>query len=291
MKAIEFFSGIGAFAQAGRRHGIEVMTAFDQSVEANAVYALNHRLQPQIRNLDTIKSGHIPSADVWWLSPPCKPYSLRGKQRDDKDTRAASLKTLIALLPDHQPDVFLLENVSAFAGSAMHGRLVAQLQALGYALHQLQLCPTMFGVPMRRPRLFIVGKRSGGAYREQPLPPIKQLPLSNYLNGDCNENLGLDSQTLEKYGQGFDIVNEQDQKATAICFTSGYGKCMKVSGSLLRDRQGLIRRFSPTEMLRLFGFDETFIMPADMSLNIKWRLIANSIEQSCLHHLLSGLQR
>ncbi|MGH9548353.1 MAG: DNA cytosine methyltransferase, partial [Terriglobales bacterium] len=65
LKAIEFFSGIGAFAQAAREFDLEVIAAFDQNESANIVYAHNFGWQPSHRNLDSIQKCDLPDADVW----------------------------------------------------------------------------------------------------------------------------------------------------------------------------------------------------------------------------------
>ncbi|HEY9793923.1 MAG TPA: DNA cytosine methyltransferase [Candidatus Obscuribacterales bacterium] len=290
--AIEFFSGIGAFSQAARRHGIEVIAAYDQSASANQVFSANNHLSPSVRNLDTIGADHIPPADIWWLSPPCKPYTVRGKQRDDQDTRAASLKQLLRILPQRLPKIVLLENVAAFENSRMHALMCEQLQDLGYQHESLRLCPTMFGVPMRRPRFFLIAY-TGDAGRRLLRQPPRRVPraLTEYLEADaCGAAaLKLPAAIAQKYMQGFDIIDETDAHAQAICFTSGYAKCMRAGGSMLRDTAGNIRRFSPSEMLRLFGFPDDFQIPADLPLDVCWRLIGNSVDVRCIDYLLNCL--
>src|SRR3990167_940922 len=95
LSAIEFFSGIGAFAEATSNSDIAVIQAFDQSAVANQVYEHNFERKPRSRNLDSIAASEIPKADLWWMSPPCTPFSVRGRRKDDKDPRAKSLLNLI----------------------------------------------------------------------------------------------------------------------------------------------------------------------------------------------------
>src|SRR5947209_2356484 len=111
LSALEFFSGIGAFSHACTSRGISVVRAFDQNEYANRVFAVNYGQRPHSRNLDTITASDISDTDIWWMSPPCKPYSVRGKRLDDADSRAQSLKNLIDILPSCCPKVLLLENV------------------------------------------------------------------------------------------------------------------------------------------------------------------------------------
>jgi DNA (cytosine-5)-methyltransferase 1 len=293
-QAVEFFSGIGAFAQTSRARGITVLQAFDQNPDANKVYSLNTGHQPTVRNLDTVRAADVAQCDLWWMSPPCKPYSIRGKQKDDEDRRAASLKNLIELLPVHTPQIIMLENVVAFRDSQMHKRLVNALERLEYTQHQLELCPTMFGVPMRRPRFFLIAIRSQSAIRfdATAIPNAVPRRLSDYLQTDSEiaAELYLTAETFDRYQQGFDIVDVDDDHATAICFTSGYFRCMKASGSMLRDANGRVRRFSPREMLNLLGFPDAFKLPEDLPLARIAALIGNSVDTRCISFLLDGLK-
>src|SRR5688572_25303348 len=156
IRAVEFFSGIGAFAQAARSFPIEIVAAFDQGEDANAVYEHNFKLAPSSRNLDSIGATQIPDAELWWLSPPCTPYTIRGAQRDDLDSRASSLKNLLSLVSDKMPSVIIVENVAAFQQSRMHKKLMQTLSGLNYQIRVESMCPSNFGIPMKRPRIFVV---------------------------------------------------------------------------------------------------------------------------------------
>lgn len=302
LTAVEFFSGIGAFAYAARRHDIQVIAAFDQSEEANYVYHHNFELKPSARNLDTISGSSIPQADMWWLSPPCEPYTIRGKQRDELDTRARSLARLIELLPKCLPNLVLLENVRSFAASNMHQSLRAVLNEHQYNISEYELCPTSFGVPMKRPRFFLAAHRGERATQASPLQqgenimratqaaPLRSTkrPLAEFLSAHATEETFMDHATSDKYSDGLNIIDPKDPDAVCITFTSGYAKSMKASGSLLQLADGRVRRFSPQEMLSLFGFSSDFTLPAQLPVRTAWRLIGNSVEINCIEHLLSG---
>lgn len=76
MRAIELFSGIGAFSQAVESLGLplEVVQAYDQSDSANLTYELNWGLKPRARNIESLKaSSDLVQAELWWMSPPCAP--------------------------------------------------------------------------------------------------------------------------------------------------------------------------------------------------------------------------
>lgn len=293
LKALEFFSGIGAFRILAPEFGIAVKSAFDQSEEANIVYKHNFRQEPCSRNLDTISGAELDDADLWFLSPPCKPFSRRGKKADLDDPRAAALINLLYLLPHKQPRFLLLENVLGFAGSRAEKLLLESSAKIGYKCNLLQLCPTQFGIPMQRPRLFYcISKGFKNKVSSVSIPSSERMaPLASFIKAsNAQENcLLLDQAVQERYFQSLNIINPEDREAKAICFTSGYGTSLRASGSFISLPEGQLRHFSPEEIILLLGFPSTFEFPADMPLSSRWRLAGNSVDLRSLRLALSTL--
>jgi site-specific DNA-cytosine methylase len=100
MRALELYSGIGGFAEAFTTHG-EVVAAIDHNALANQVYASNFEHPLAVKNLDSIPLAQLErrEADLWWMSPPCQPYTIRGAQRDLEDPRSKSVLRIIEALP------------------------------------------------------------------------------------------------------------------------------------------------------------------------------------------------
>jgi len=290
LTAVEFFSGIGAFAEACRFSAIEVVAAFDQNEHANKVYESNFGLKPDSRNLESLKSGDIPRASIWWMSPPCTPFSRRGKQKDEEDPRAQALLNLIEILPDHLPDYFFMENVEGFIDSNVGERLNKTLDEHGYKRKSFNICSSMFGVPMRRPRHFIAASRL-----KQPVSPLVEAfaetrRLAEFLTRNTDESLFLKGSEVQKYRAVLNIVDYQDENAYLICFTRGYYKCRTASGSLIQLPDGNVRFVAPEEILDLFGFSKTFSFPASMPMPTRWRLVGNSVDVRAIKAVMSSLQ-
>lgn len=293
--ALELFSGIGAFACAAGRAGIEIKGAFDQNTEANRVYELNFKHSPLSANLDTVKAEQLPEAELWWLSPPCQPYSRRGARRDHTDARARSLLNLIELLPQCRPQAILVENVGTFPGSRVHEILTGTLKELSYSVETLSLCSTDFGVPMQRPRSFVIALRDCPILVETPQPQA-QHPLSSYLcappcRSGYESQLQMSAAELARYEAVLNIVDTRNDASRLICFTKGYWQCRKAAGSLLREPDGSVRRVCPQEMLRLFDFDPGFAFPPEFDYRLRWRLLGNSVDIRCIEHLLRIVAR
>lgn len=292
LRAIEFFSGIGAFSQAVKlaHLPIDVVQAFDQSQWANRTFAFNNGLNPSATNLDTIKSKFIKEADLWWMSPPCTPYSRRGLRKDLSDPRAASFQHLLKLVPEHRPKYILIENVEGFIGSQMESKLHETLETCGYSLEKIQLCPSHMFVPMLRPRLFVVAVLNGRVDLS-PAPPLvsdKERSLLHYLSGADDIFDIMPTEEVQRYAAVLNIVDPHAVDARAICFTSGYYRCRKAAGSLLQSGE-TVRYFQAKEILRLLGFSENYKIPADIPANISYRLVGNSVDTRCIRHILSCL--
>ncbi len=297
IRALEFYSGIGAFSQAAKPYGIKVVGAFDQSQWANQVYELNNTHKPSSRNLDSISIKDIPEADLWWLSPPCTPYSRRGEQKGMSDPRAKSFLHLIEFMVLKKPATILIENVEGFLHSKMYEHLCQTLQSNGYLVDSIKLCPTMFAVPMLRPRIFIVARLDAAT----ALPLVTAPPqassaktLSNFIDYGLNEvtaaHLLLSEADAEKYESVLNVVDLNDASIAAqyvICFTSGYYRCRKASGSLLRLESGRLRFFSPEEILALLGFPSNFSL-SDLALPTCYRLVGNSVDVRAIDYLLAN---
>ncbi|MBN1141346.1 MAG: DNA cytosine methyltransferase, partial [Deltaproteobacteria bacterium] len=231
LNALELFCGIGGFAGAVAGTPIRIAAAVDQSAVALSVYRLNFPDHPARQaDLEQISAAELAvfGADLWWLSPPCQPYSVRGAGRDLDDPRAQSLvrllTTLAAMDDDALPRHLALENVPGFARSQARERLAVLLTARGYRLRERQLCPTELGIPSRRPRYYLIASR-------RPLranPPAGEMPgrpLRDFLDPSLNENplpeLLLASETLSRFGDGFRILDPDEETAYTTCFTGG----------------------------------------------------------------------
>ena len=306
IKAIEFFSGVGAFSQALISMPlcpIEVVAAFDQNPEANRVYLHNHGREPNTKNLVFVKSEDICASDLWWLSPPCTPYSIRGKRRDDEDPRSQAFLRLLSFLPQALPQYLIVENVLGFESSRTFSRLDRSLEENGYRRRLVRLCSTDFGVPMRRPRVFMVASRQtgesveSGDFLDNILPPFSEYrdprSLTDYLTDLESPAYDVDPETVERYRHIMNIVDAYDPETVLICFTRGYYRCKLAGGSLLRfgDAEALlpVRYISPTDIARLLGFTDQFAFPEDMSDQTRWRLIGNSVDVRAIRYLLAVL--
>lgn len=301
MRIVDLFCGIGGIAEATRPseeageteigatecpRDAQVVAAIDIDRRVVPLYRTNHRVSPSIRAIESIEQ--IPEADLWWMSPPCQPYTQRGRGLAERDPRSAGLARVIDLLQDARPAMVMLENVPAFLGSHHHQRLEQVLGTLGYSVRVDELCPTQWNVPMRRRRVYLRARRDG-----VPIPSVSVAvegrPLPLYLDPEAwlDPVLRVPESLVQRFHSAMHVVDADDAGAVTACFTSAYGKSPVQAGSYLRcGQRGAIRRFSPEEIGRLMGYRNGFAWPDGLGLRARYHLLGNALSVTVVRALL-----
>jgi len=301
-RCVELYCGIGGFASAIRswtvadssRPSLEIKSAWDIDLGALDVYQLNFPDHPvraaEIRSLAVDRLD----ADLWWLSPPCLPFTRKGKQRDDEDLRTESLLALIGRVTTElpYPESIVIENVPPFVESRTAARVCGQLESAGFTCEWELRCPSELGWPMRRLRSYLIASR-------RPLRPQARwshtpIELGTLIDrgNDADPSLAVPREWLEKYRSAIDLVDPDDPACQAACFTSSYGRTPVRSGSYLRLQAGEplnARFFSPDEVLKMLGFPSDFRWPQALSTRRRWALAGNSLSLPVVRQILARL--
>ncbi len=272
---LELYAGIGGVAATG----VDVVCAIDHDVYAHEVYTANFS-HPALRlNLVSVKPARLAAfgADVWWLSPPCQPFTVRGQRRDVDDRRCESLLHLLTVIPEVRPPALIVENVPGFEGSRAHQRLRESLA--GYHVQEVEWCPAQLGIPVQRRRFFLLA-----SLEPFELAPIVRKPrqLSDYLDASGPPL----PPALERFVDAMHIVDADDELAQACCFTGAYGRSPVYAGSYLR-QNGAVRMFTPREIARLHGFSDDFVLHSDPRRATKQ--LGNGVSVDVARKLLESL--
>ena len=288
MRVLELYCGIGGCATALQGTRATVAAAVDINQRALDVYRQNFSHPVFTRSLEGLGADWFRqwSADLWWLSPPCQPYTSRGKKRDLADPRAASFVALADIIRTVRPPRLILENVPGFEHSQTHRLLQQTLSTVGYGVNRWLVCPTELGVPNLRRRFYLVASRD---HSELGAPSIEGNPvrLQQVLKPTATTELSVDPATVNRYAGALHLVRAEDPKAITACFTAAYGRSLVRSGSYLRCGPS-VRRFSPREILRLLGFPDSFRLPANMPAKRAWPLIGNSLSIPAVRSVMSS---
>jgi len=176
IRYIDLFAGLGGtrigLEQALKNAGLIGKCVFTSEIKAHAITAykknFNHeKIEGDITKIDT---KDIPDFDILLAGFPCQPFSSAGARRGFMDTRGTLFFDIERILKEKQPDSFILENVE---GLKTHDRIdpkkpigrtletiLEHLDSLGYIVTWRILDASLYGVPQRRKRIYIVGSKS-----------------------------------------------------------------------------------------------------------------------------------
>ena len=285
LRVLELFSGLGGWRYALGALG-EVVAAYDISPPANATYQYNHGAAPLAREIATVRPRAFQAhgADTWVLSPPCQPFCRMGRGQGLTDRRSAAFLHLLDVLREVPPEHLVLENVHGFLGSPAHELLGARLDQAGLRQVTYELCPSSFGLPNQRPRVFLLASRRPLAVL--PVPAIPPAPVAGFLDAEEDPALYLAPELLARHGPGLDLARPESTRTA--CFIGGYGQRFVGSGSFLRTERGT-RRFSPSEIARLMGLPAGFRFPPGLGLEQRYRLLGNGLSQPVARWVLQHL--
>lgn len=280
---IELFCGIGGFAYA-IGPPCNVAAAFDINRNALAIYRKNFQHPTTCKSIESLTAESTTdwSDKSWWMSPPCQPFTRRGKQLDAEDPRSKAFLNVLRLLEAHRPPELAMENVPGFENSECHSRLIQLLKRLGYHVQHRTICQTEFGFQNRRRRFYLLAAKSDViSWRAIEL----QQPVSVHEKTEESHScLSLDVGTMSNYAKAIDIVDSDSQTS---CFTSAYGRSPVRSGSFLQTELG-VRHFSPREILGQLGFENDFALP-DWSNEKLWPLVGNSLSIPSVRYAIAHL--
>lgn len=299
MRILELFSGIGAVAHAaGDLH--DIACAIDISELAMQVYRANFRSPTRIQEITSLTHRQLADfdADLWWMSPPCQPFTRRGLQRDLDDSRTKPLLRMIDAIKSVSPPHIAMENVIGFERSETFQLLIDVLRRNDYQISHRKLCSTQFGLPNLRPRFFLAASRMfqpdlmhSGLAADDPITDARQ--VGEFLDdgqqlANIRETLYVGNEQIAGYRHAVNTVKADSQLTR--CFTSAYGRSIVRSGSYLEFENGF-RRFSPREAAKLLGFSTEFKLPETLTARQLWKLLGNTVSVPCARHALNSFRK
>ena len=338
----EFFSGIGGMHDALRNINIiqiQKIFPFDINQNANLTYFENFKIKPNeiliesfslddYENLIKKNLTNNNTKIVWTMSPPCQPFTRQGNMEGLQDNRSNAfihlmqnifLKTKDEFLPSY----FLLENVKNFEISEANKMLCEALSEKKYDFLQFLLNPVDFNIPNSRTRFYLIANRLKKFKNEEYLNNINQIiksadilfknlilqkkDIKTFLNIDIENDKIINNQYYlsksilsKKSCLSMDIALLNNY--TTNCFTKGYTKLFKGTGSILLldekllkdnlniiDLFGYIRFFTPNEILKFLCFSDNFIFPKNLSEKSKYKLLGNSVNVKVVNILMNYL--
>ncbi len=171
---IDLFAGVGGFAVALKKRGLQCVFASEIDPLAAQAYETNFGLKPH-GDIYDIPADAIPPHDVLCAGFPCQPFSNAGHGRGLDDSRGDLFFEIIRIARHHKPEVILLENVEKILtidNGAVKRMIYSMLDDIGYRLGHAMLNAGDFGVPQHRRRVYFVAIR-----KDSPLRFVVPLPV------------------------------------------------------------------------------------------------------------------
>lgn len=283
----EFFCGIGGLAAC--LPPASDALSIDINRNALEVHRLNFGHPQSCKTIESLSVSDLAKApaDLWWMSPPCQPYTRQGRQRDMADPRSAGFRNMLHLISEMRPLRIGFENVPDFVGSEGCRLLRQTLEHNRYNFVETVFCPTELGALNRRRRYYLVASLNTSLDRPDRVRDSRAIQLQSDVD---QQMFGLPDEWLEKYGDAMHVVTEElldSGMETTRCFTSAYGRSPLRSGSFLKTTSG-IRFFTPLEILWQLGFPMSFELP-DWPPEKLWPLTGNSLALPAVRFLLRHL--
>ena len=169
---VSLFAGVGGFDLAMERNGVKVVANVEIDKHCQALLERKFPNAKQFNDVTTVKGkdlidvGFNPSRGIITGGFPCQDLSVGGKRAGLAGERSGLFWEIARVVEETQTEWFILENVPGLLSSNEgkdFGVVLGTMADLGYSVAWRTLDAQHFGVPQRRRRVFIVGRRSSGA--------------------------------------------------------------------------------------------------------------------------------
>ncbi|MBC5998158.1 DNA (cytosine-5-)-methyltransferase [Romboutsia ilealis] len=159
----EFCAGIGGFRIGLERiDGWECVYTNEIDERCQITYRDNFNEDFSSTDIFEIDVSQLPDFDVLCAGFPCQSFSIAGKREGFEDPRGQVFFKLEEIIENKNPSVIFLENVANLVRhnrGETFGYIKKSLKRLGYKVSHNILDSSYFGVPQKRPRVYIVAFR------------------------------------------------------------------------------------------------------------------------------------
>lgn len=160
MRVVDLFAGCGGMSLGFEKAGNEVVGAFDNWDAAITIYRANFThpiFKADLSVDDATAAVKALSPDLIAGGPPCQDYSIAGKRTLGK--RANLTIRFAEIVAAVKPEWVVFENVYNIERFKTLPEMKKILSDVGYGLSSMVLDASRCGVPQKRLRFFLVGKR------------------------------------------------------------------------------------------------------------------------------------
>lgn len=307
MKVISLFSGAGGMDLGFKRAGYRIVWANDCWEEAVATYRLNLGDHIFCGDVALVDVGAIPDADVLIGGFPCQGFSVANMNRHTADKRNLLYQQFLRILRAKKPSFFLAENVKgilSLGAGEVFRMIVRDFTSIGYEVQHAVLNAADYGVPQRRERVFLFGKRNDLNVELAFPPPTTHAPRELTLLSGKKPWVGVAEalRNIPEPTEPHDLENH-DYTRYKLRF-NGYLGHRKVNGELPAptvtargdDKGGVVIQHHPSNQRRLSARETAVVQsfPVDYRFSgcktSVYRQVANAVPPLLAEAIASWLR-
>lgn len=163
LNVVDLFAGCGGLSLGFQLAGFTISAAYDSWEPAISCYKDNFESH-DIFNVD-LSDVEGAAKNIMGFSPkiiiggpPCQDFSQAGKRIENN--RAALTKCFAEIIAEVKPQYFVMENVARAQKSSVYQQAKKILKKANYGITEIILDASLYEVPQRRKRLFVIGGTS-----------------------------------------------------------------------------------------------------------------------------------
>ena len=302
IKYLSLFSGIGGFEygiqQSKYGNKLECVGYSEVNFYADTIYRNRFPTHRKLGNVRRIDTGELEDFELLVAGFPCQSFSNSGNKQGLDDTRGTLFYEIGRILADKKPKHFLLENVQGLLWNK-NGRtfntILGVLTQLGYIVSWEILDPRLFGIPQRRPRLFIKGVLGSECGFQIPVVRRYNEKTDTSIN---QEHLKINTDTSKGYKEA--MIGDGVRVSRLSQKNGGRGRVQPSSvGTLMCNcNWGVVtddlyvRKLTPVEYERLQGFPDDWtkygVDGEIISDNQRYKCVGNAVNTKIITHIFNN---
>ena len=300
LRVASFFCGcggtdvglLGDFLYQGKHYAsneMEIVYANDIDPNACAIFEKNFGIEPDNRDIRTVKSDELPDFDILTGGFPCQSFSIVAQnpvRLGIRDERGMLFFEMCRVLREKQPKCFIAENVKGILTANKKSAfplIIKEFEDSGYDVKYTILNSANYGVPQKRERVIIVGFRKDlkvdFTFPQMAIENEENfVPLGTVIKENVDEKYFFSEKAVAGMMKNRESMNKgRAQDITKPCNTVGahLAKVSLNSTDPVLMENGRYRRFTPREVARIQSFPETFELVGSEAA--QYRALGNAI--------------
>jgi DNA (cytosine-5)-methyltransferase 1 len=290
-RVVDLFAGCGGMSLGFEKAGFSVVAAFDAWAAAARCYSSNFDHHIQEIDLSKVKTatGAIGEfqPDLIIGGPPCQDFSSAGNRKER--SRADLTLAFAQIVSSVKPTAFVMENVERARLSEAYKNARPVFLKAGYALTEVVLDASHYGVPQARKRFFCIGLQAscanGLSDRIASMATTDKLSVRGYLGME----FGLERYYRHPRNYNRRAIYSIDEPSATIRGVNrpvppGYLGHRLDAGAVTPD----LRSLSTLERARVQTFPKTFVF--DDTKSALELMIGNAVPVELARSVASALR-